>query len=56
MQELDAGLREKITEARKLRFYADKLIDEIEEIICENGLDRIMVYQSVPAYRENPLI
>ncbi len=55
-QELDAGLREKLMEARKLRFHADKLFDEIEEIVCKKGLDRIFIYNSTPAYRENPLI
>lgn len=54
--ELDAGLREKLIEFRKLRFCSDKLIKEIEETICEKSLDRNLVYNSAPPHQENFVI
>ena len=43
-RELDAGLREKIEEARKLRNQSDKIFQEIEIIIKNKLLDRNFAY------------
>lgn len=55
-QELDAGLREKITAMRKAAHLADELLREIEATVKKKRLDRIMVYQAVPAYPEENCI
>ncbi len=55
-QELDAGLRKKISAFRKVVHLADELHEEIEDIIKEKDLNRLFVYHKTQAHREHPLI